>query len=101
MKNLKFTDLEKKVLRSYLPSELNLDCMSDCCISLVELCSRIFTNESEFIHLNILKGALGSLSKKNILTCDDYDSNGFNLIFLSENFNWNQESFNKIVSLTK
>lgn len=98
---LKFTELEKQIVRNYFLNGINLSCLSDNCISLMELSTNIFINDKEFISTPILKGVVGSLVKKNIFECEDYDDNSLNYIYPSSSFEWSDESFNHILSLTK
>lgn len=98
---LKFTELEKKVIRNYFSKGINLSCLSDNCISLMELSTNIFINDKEFINTQALKGVIGSLVKKNIFECEDYDDNSVNYIYPSSSFEWSNKSFNYILSLTK
>jgi hypothetical protein len=95
---INFTELEKQVLRNYFSKGINFDFLPDNSMTLFELCARILTNEGQFVQLETLKGVIGSLSKKNIIECEDYDNNGSNLICPSSNYNWTKESFEAILS---
>ena len=95
---LNFTKLEKQVIRNYFSKGINLSCLSDNCLSLMELSTNIFINDKEFISTQTLKGVVGSLVKKNIFECEDYDADSVNYIYPSSFFEWTEESFNEIMS---
>ncbi len=99
---INFTELEKQFLRNYFSKGINLDFLSDQAMTLHCICATIAVKEGKFIQLDTLKGVLGSLTKKGILECDDYDGDEeHNLIYPSQKFNWTQESFQKIMSFVK
>lgn len=98
---INFTENEKQVIRNYFSKGINLHFQADNVMSFYELSMSIFMNEGVYIHIDTLKGVVGSLTKKNIFECEDYDGNGSNMIYPSTNFNWTKESYNEIMLLVK
>lgn len=93
-----FTDLEKQFLKNYFSKGINLNLLSDNVMTLHELCAVILINENKFIQLDTLKGVLGSLTKKGLFECENYYGDNQKLIYPSSDFNWNQETFDNLMS---
>ena len=100
MENLNFTKLEKQVLRNFIPTQNVYDFGQDVQkISLIM--GLIFDNEGDFIPPNTLKGVVGSLVKKEMLSVSDDEGNGFNWIYLDDSFKDNQNKLNKLTEMVK
>ena len=62
---------------------------------------RIFDNEGELVLPNTLKGVVGSLCKKGVLSVADDESNDFNWIYLDDSFYENQPRLDELSELAK
>tara|TARA_R110000765_G_scaffold230132_4_gene333594 strand:+ start:457 stop:762 length:306 start_codon:yes stop_codon:yes gene_type:complete len=100
MKNLNFTKLERQVLRNFIPTQ-NVHDFGEDVHNINDISALIFDNEGEFVLPRILKGVVGSLCKKNILSVEDHEDNGFNWIFLNDIFYGNQELTDELTEIIK
>jgi hypothetical protein len=100
-KNTKFTDLEKQLLRSFLPIQ-NVEFIPDGMQKINQIMGLIFDNENVFHLPKVLKGVVGSLVKKEVLMSEDMEDRGFNCIYLNgDAFDGNQDLLNEIIELVK
>ena len=98
MKNLNFTKLERQVLRNFIPTQ-NVHDFGEDVHDINDISALIFNNEGASVSPSTLKGVVGSLCKKNILSAEDHEDNGFNWIFLNDIFYGNQELTNKLTEM--
>ena len=100
-KNTKFTDLEKQLLRSFLPIQ-NVEFIPEGMQKINQIMGLIFDNENVFLLPKVLKGVVGSLVKKGVLMSEDMEDRGFNYIYLEGNtFDNNQELLNELIEIVK
>jgi len=98
--NTIFTELEKQVLRNFIPTQNVYDFAED--VQKINFISfRIFENEGDLVLANTIKGVVGSLCKKNILHVSDDEGNGFNWIYLHSSFEDNQPKLDELSELVK
>jgi predicted transcriptional regulator len=82
MKGLNFTELEKQVLRNFIPTQ-NVDDAGENVKNINHISIDIFENEREMVLPSTIKGVLGSLCKKGVLYVEDHEDNGFNWVYLN------------------
>lgn len=100
MKTSNFTELEKQVLRNFIPTQ-NVHDFGEDVQKINLIMGLIFDNEGDFIAPKTLKGVIGSLVKKDILSVSDDEGNGFNWIYLDDSFKGNQELLDKLTDIVK
>ena len=100
MKDLNLTKLEKQVLRNFIPTQ-NVNDFGEDVQKINSIMGRIFDNEGDLIMPETLKGVVGSLCKKHILSVSDDECNGFNWIYLDDSFYENQAKLDELSELVK
>jgi len=98
MEDLHFTELEKQVLRNFIPTQSVYD-YAENVKNINNISMDIFDNEKDILIPSTLKGVVGSLCKKDILMSDDFEDNGSSFIYLSTRFADDQESINELMKL--
>jgi len=98
MEDLHFTELEKQVLRNFIPTQSVYD-YAENVKNINNISMDIFDNERDILIPSTLKGVVGSLCKKDILMSDDFEDNGSSFIYLSTRFADDQESINELMKL--
>ena len=71
-----FTQLEKTVLRNYLPKQNAFD-FGESPMKISEIGQEIWINEKVNLTNETVKGVVGSLVKKGVLECEDYGQGQF------------------------
>ena len=97
MTNTKFTQLEKQILRNYLPHQCAFD-FGQCPMKVQELGNEIWKTENEDVSNSTIKGVVGSLVKKGVLECDTNE--GSPRIWLDDVFRDNQDLLDEVIKLT-
>lgn len=97
---VQFTDLEKQVLRNFLPTQNVFDFGEDP-NTINEISFKVFDTEKALLLPSQIKGIVGSLVKKEILSSEDHELDGKNLIYLNDQFYKNQDLLNELIELTK
>ena len=100
IQDLNFTDLEKQVLRNFIPTQ-NVSDFGEYPQKINYIMGSIFDNEGELVMPETLKGVVGSLCKKDILEAADDEDNGFNFIYLDNKFYQNQTLLDELAELVK
>ncbi len=100
MKDLNLTKLEKQVLRNFIPTQ-NVNDFGEDVQKINYIMGRIFDNEGDLVMPETLKGVVGSLCKKDILSVSDDENNGFNWIYLDDSFYENQPKLDELSELVK
>ena len=95
---INLTILEKQVLRNYLPHQSVYD-FGQCPMTVKDIGNAIWETEHINISNSTIKGVVGSLVKKEILTSQIAEVNP--LIWLSDRFRDKDELFNEIIELSK
>ena len=98
-KNTKFTDLEKQVLRNYLPFQCAFD-FGQAPMKVQEIGNEIWENEKANLQNSTIKGVIGSLVKKGLLSSESHEGNNV-LIWLHDNFEDNEDLLNETIELVK
>ena len=91
-KNTKFTDLEKQVLRNYLPYQSAFDFGQEP-MKVQEIGNKVWEVEQVNLTNDTIKGVVGSLVNKGFLTADD------GWIWLNEIFRDNEDLLNETIEL--
>jgi predicted transcriptional regulator len=94
-----FTDLEKQVLRNYLPHQCAYD-FGQYPMSVQDIGNEVWKAENVNLDNNTIKGVVGSLVKKEILNCESIDR-GSSLIYLDERFYGNEALLNETIDSVK
>ena len=98
MKDLHFTELEKQVLRNFIPTQSVYD-YAENVKNINNISMDIFDNEKDLLLPSTLKGVVGSLCKKDIIMSEDFEQDGSSFIYLSTRFADDQESINELMKL--
>jgi hypothetical protein len=92
-KNTKFTDLEKQILRNYLPYQSAFDFGQEP-MKVQDMGNKVWEVEQVNLSNETIKGVVGSLVNKGILDADDF-------IWLNEIFRNNEDLLNETIELVK
>tara|TARA_R110000868_G_C10487832_1_gene729922 strand:+ start:99 stop:410 length:312 start_codon:yes stop_codon:yes gene_type:complete len=98
-KNTEFTELERQVLRNYLPHQCAFD-FGQAPMKVQEIGNEIWDNEQDNVQNSTIKGVIGSLVKKGLVVCEAHEGNNV-LIWLSDNFEENENLLNETIELVK
>jgi predicted transcriptional regulator len=96
-KNTKFTDLEKQVLRNYLPHQSAFD-FGQAPMKIQEIGNDIWENEKVNLTNDTIKGVVGSLVKKGLLSCESHEGNNV-WIWLNDIFRDDEDLLNETIEL--
>ena len=97
MMNTNFTQLEKQILRNYLPKQ-SADDFGQEPMKIQDIGNYVWTNENVDLSNETIKGVVGSLVKKGILKC--YVAEVVQRVWLDEVFRDNEDLLNKVINLT-
>ncbi len=98
MKNLRLTELEKQVLRNFVPTQSVYD-YAENVKNINNISMDIFDNERELVLPSTLKGVVGSLCKKGVLMSDDFEQDGSSFIYLCGSFADNQDAVDELMKI--
>ena len=93
-KNTKFTDLEKQVLRNYLPHQSAFD-FGQAPMKVQEIGNEVWEVEQVNLTNDTVKGVVGSLVNKGVLNAED------GWIWLNDIFRDNEALLNETIELVK
>ena len=98
-KNTDFTELEKQVLRNYLPFQCAID-FGQSPMKVQQIGNEIWKNEKANLQNSTIKGVVGSLVKKGLLSCEAHEGNNI-LIWLNDNFEDKEYLLKETIELIK
>ena len=98
MTNTNFTQLEKQILRNYLPHQCAFD-FGQRPMKVQEIGNEIWKTENDNVSNSTIKGVVGSLVTKGVLSCEAHEGNNV-LIWLHDNFTDNQDLLDEVIKLT-
>jgi predicted transcriptional regulator len=94
-----FTDLEKQVLRNFLPEQCVFD-FGQAPMKVQDIGNNIWENEEVNLSNSTIKGVIGSLVKKGFVSCYAHEENNA-LIWLGDIFSEKEDLINQIIEECK